>query len=83
MKNCPNCGAPIDYEKNKCVYCGTWYYDFSCIPSDRPFFLRINTGENRTVLARTILHNAMLTIAPNTFPEINLELIALDYRMEA
>lgn len=26
--NCPNCGAPIDYAKEKCEYCGTWY-DFS------------------------------------------------------
>ena len=25
ITNCPNCGAPIDYEKNKCEYCGTPY----------------------------------------------------------
>ena len=23
--NCPNCGAPIDYSKEKCEYCGTYY----------------------------------------------------------
>lgn len=23
--NCPNCGAPIDYAKEKCEYCGTYY----------------------------------------------------------
>ena len=30
--NCPNCGAPIDYEKNKCEYCGTPYIikDIEC-----------------------------------------------------
>lgn len=23
--NCQNCGAPIDYSKEKCEYCGTYY----------------------------------------------------------
>lgn len=31
MRNCPNCGAPIDPYKNKCEYCGTYYYDFTNI----------------------------------------------------
>ena len=43
-RNCPNCGAPIDLEKNKCEYCGTSYFDLSCIPLNEPFFLRVNIG---------------------------------------
>lgn len=27
MKNCPNCGAPIDPYRVKCEYCGTMYFD--------------------------------------------------------
>lgn len=31
--NCPNCGAPIDYSKEKCEYCGTYYErdDSKCV----------------------------------------------------
>lgn len=31
MRNCPNCGAPIDPYKCKCEYCGTYYYDLTNI----------------------------------------------------
>lgn len=45
--NCPNCGAPIDLETNKCPYCNTSYFDFSNINIDEnePFFLRIKKGD--------------------------------------
>ena len=29
MKNCPNCGAPIDPYRVKCEYCGTMYFDLA------------------------------------------------------
>lgn len=29
FRNCPNCGAPLEAEVNKCPYCGTSYFDFS------------------------------------------------------
>lgn len=44
--NCPNCGAPIDVETNKCLYCNTNYFDLSCIDinSQEPFYLKIKDG---------------------------------------
>ncbi len=29
MKNCPNCGSPVDPYRVKCEYCGTMYFDFA------------------------------------------------------
>ena len=45
--NCPNCGAPINSETDKCPYCNTSYFDFSNIDIDEeePFFLRIKKGD--------------------------------------
>ena len=45
--NCPNCGAPIDKETNKCPYCNTSYFDFSNVDIDNeePFYLRIKKGD--------------------------------------
>lgn len=44
-KNCPNCGAPYDPALNKCPYCGTIYFDMSCIDfaDDKPIYLKIRT----------------------------------------
>ena len=43
--NCPNCGAPIDYSKEKCEYCGTYYvrYDteYDVLYADEKPVLRI------------------------------------------
>ena len=41
--NCPNCGAPIEKDKQKCAYCGTWYIDLTMIDFDtsEPIFLSI------------------------------------------
>lgn len=42
-KNCPNCGAPYSTEVDKCPYCGTSYFDLSCIDFDasEPIYLKI------------------------------------------
>lgn len=46
--NCPNCGAPIDPDTNKCQYCGTSYFDLSSIDiyDSKPFYLKIKMGNN-------------------------------------
>ena len=43
-RNCPNCGAPLEIGRDNCAYCGTYYFDISCIPIHEPFFLRLNVG---------------------------------------
>lgn len=42
-KNCPNCGAPYDPALNKCPYCGTIYFDLSCLDltSHDPIYLKL------------------------------------------
>lgn len=54
--NCPNCGAVINPEKDKCEYCGTSYYDLSCIPINEPFYLRLNVGtrENPKIICQKV-----------------------------
>lgn len=54
-KNCPNCAAPYDVSLNKCPYCGTSYFDMSCIDIDslEPFYLKIRTG-GLTITAKVI-----------------------------
>lgn len=37
--NCPNCGAPITGEK--CEYCGTVFYDWAVIESEKDFYVKI------------------------------------------
>ena len=40
MKNCPNCGSPIDPYRVKCEYCGTMYFDWSTWLQDgQPCFI--------------------------------------------
>lgn len=47
-RNCPNCGAVYEINKNKCPYCGTSYYDMSAVDfeSGEPFYLKIRTNMN-------------------------------------
>ena len=47
-RNCPNCGAPYEIDKNKCPFCDTSYYDMSAIDfeSGEPFYLKIRTNMN-------------------------------------
>lgn len=68
-KNCPNCGAVYEPEKNKCPYCGTSYYDMSTLnfESAEPFYLKIKTkwnGKNCyiTQLVRPCLSNMSMNI---------------------
>ena len=66
-KNCPNCGAVIDIDKDKCAYCGTSYYDLSCIPFNEPFYLRLNIGtkENpRIILQKVYTSNVTIESKP-------------------
>lgn len=45
MKNCPNCGSPIEPYKCKCEYCGTWYFDFTAfdMSGNEPYYVKFNT----------------------------------------
>lgn len=40
---CPQCGAPIEDEK--CPYCGVVFYDFACVDTRKPFFLKIKRDD--------------------------------------
>lgn len=46
--NCPNCGAPIDYSKEKCEYCGTYYEkdnpEYEILYADEKPVLKIPTA---------------------------------------
>ena len=42
--NCPNCGAPITGEK--CEYCGTVFYDWAVIDSEKDFYVKIRLHNN-------------------------------------
>lgn len=60
MKNCINCGAPMDLKDNHCSYCGTPYYDLCCLELDelQPIAFRV-TKDNATYafLARPTTFN--------------------------
>ena len=45
MKNCPNCGAPLEPYKCKCDFCGTWYFDFTAfdMTDDTPYYVKFKT----------------------------------------
>ena len=45
MRNCPNCGSPIEPYKCKCGYCGTWYYDLNAFNVDdgKPVYVKFHT----------------------------------------
>lgn len=44
-RNCPNCGAPYEVKLNKCPYCGTSYFDMSCLDMDghTPCYIKVKT----------------------------------------
>ena len=45
MKNCPNCGAPIEPYKCRCDYCHTWYFDFTAfdMSGNDPYYVKFRT----------------------------------------
>lgn len=45
MKNCLNCGAPLEPYKCRCEYCGTWYYDLTTfdMTKDDPYYVKFKT----------------------------------------
>lgn len=66
MKNCPNCGAPI--ETAECPYCGTLFLDFGAIDiqgTGKPIFLRFNDGHGRTILRKVVLTRTTIYIDPD------------------
>ena len=67
--NCPNCGAPIDKETNKCPYCNTSYFDFSNVDIDNeePFYLRIKKGDIYSLFSKSKNTNITFTEELVTF----------------
>lgn len=66
MKNCPNCGAPI--ETAECPYCGTLFLDFGAIDiqgTGKPVFLRFKDHYGRTVLRKVVLTRTTIYIEPD------------------
>ena len=58
MKNCPNCGGPLEIGRYNCSYCGTLYLDLSMIDFDnqQPFFLTIK--KNGYLLTQKVIPQA-------------------------
>jgi hypothetical protein len=62
-KNCPNCGAPFDLGVDQCPYCGTIYFDMSCVDFTKtePIFLKI----------RMVVNGRKATITQRVRPQLN------------
>lgn len=45
--NCPNCGMPIT--STECEYCGTLFYDFATLDTDKPTYVRIKYRDDLIV----------------------------------
>lgn len=72
-RNCPNCAAPYDAALNKCPYCGTSYFDMSCIDinSLEPFYLKIRSG-NMTYTSKVVVReDASITISEDAVDIVN------------
>ena len=71
QRNCPNCGAPYNSELNTCPYCGTSYFDMSCINIEErePFYLKLKIN-GMTVTQKVIVN-----------PDVSIELTSdsVDY----
>lgn len=64
MKNCPNCGAPLEPYRCKCEYCGTWYYDFTSfnMDNDSLYYIKFRTPHGDiTTLAKPELNSVEIT----------------------
>lgn len=57
--NCPNCGAVVEYDLHKCPYCGTSYFDMSCIDFEQgtPVYLKLklNQGGNPIYITQLVM----------------------------
>ena len=51
LKNCVNCGAPIDKDSNKCNYCGSSYFDMSFLnlEAEQPFYLILKVKDMKII----------------------------------
>lgn len=61
ITNCPNCGAPITSEK--CPYCGTLFYDFSCIDIQEPTYLKIKHN-GHIVMCKAYVKECSISVEP-------------------
>jgi hypothetical protein len=54
------------------------------MPMNQPFFLRVNLHpyENRTIIAKCVLNTTSFTMEADAFPQIELQLTALDIQMQ-
>lgn len=59
--NCPNCGAPISADR--CPYCGTVFYDFSCIDTESVNYIKIRHA-GKIHIFRALLTDQTMTITP-------------------
>lgn len=57
--NCPNCGAPIMGER--CEYCGTVFYDFSVIDSEKPSYIKMKI-HGKLYIFKALLTNVDMKI---------------------
>ena len=64
MRNCPNCGAPLEPYKCRCEYCGTWYFDLTAfdMSGKDPYYVKFRTPYGVvTTLARPELREIEMT----------------------
>ncbi len=62
--NCPNCGAPIAAEK--CPYCGTMIYDFSCIDTNGVNWIKIKHN-GRVLMCQARMLTTTVEAAPHYY----------------
>ena len=72
-KNCPNCAAPYDVSLNKCPYCGTSYFDMSCIDinSLEPFYFKLKIGDMMVTSKVVVKEDASITISEDAVDVVN------------
>lgn len=64
MRNCPNCGAPLEPYKCRCEYCGTWYFDLTAfdMSGNDPYYVKFRTPYGViTTLAKPELREIEMT----------------------
>jgi hypothetical protein len=73
-RNCPNCAAPYDTTLNKCPYCGTSYFDMSCIDinNKEPFYLKLRTGNFTFVSKVMVGADCCITFSTDATQAINV-----------